>query len=89
MRTNIRTSVVAVMATLCVAMSAGTALAADCGTPWDHDHGVVSGGGGVVSDGGAVFGAAAANADEVVYDGPSGHAVLRHHNVAGVFADHQ
>ncbi|QMU78620.1 hypothetical protein GXW83_25855 [Streptacidiphilus sp. PB12-B1b] len=74
MRTNLRTSVVAVMATLCVAMGAGTALA-DCVPSLP-----------TVTSGGAVFGAAAANGDGVAYDGPSGHAVLVHHSVAGVFA---
>jgi hypothetical protein len=75
-RTNLRTSLVAVMATLCVAMGAGTALA-DCVTPSDP---------GYTTGTGAVFGAAAANADEVAYNGPSGQALLRHHNIAGVFA---
>ena len=78
MRINVRTSVVAAVATLCVAMSAGTAFA-DCGTPWGNDQPVVS-------NGGAVFGAGTANSDVVAYDGPSGHALLGHHSMAGAGA---
>ena len=78
MRINLRTSVVAAVATLCVAMSAGTAVA-DCGTPWEHDHPVVT-------DGGVAFGAGTANSDVVAYNGPSGHALLGHHSEAGAGA---
>lgn len=77
MRSNLRTSVVAVVATLCVAMSAGTAVA-DCG-PWDHDQPVIT-------HGGAAFGAGTANSDIVAYRGPSGEALLGHHSEAGAGA---
>ena len=75
MRINLRTSVVAVGAALCVAMSAGTAFA-DCG-PLDQP---------VVTQGGAAFGAGTANSDVVAYDGPSGHALLGHHSIAAAGA---
>ena len=77
MRINVRTSVVAAVATLCVAMSAGTAFA-DCAPQGGSQP--------VVSNGGAVFGAGTANADVVAYSGPSGHALLAHHSIAGAGA---
>ncbi|MBC3844281.1 hypothetical protein GXW82_41385 [Streptacidiphilus sp. 4-A2] len=80
MRTNLRASVVAVMATVCVAMGTGTALA-DCG-PWDQGQGYMD------TDHGAAHGALAANSDVVAYDGPSGHVLLGHHNVAGAAGAH-
>jgi len=78
-RSNLRTSVVAAVATLCVAMSAGSAFA-DCG-PWDHDQPVVT-------QDGAAFGAGTANSDIVAYRGPSGDVLLGHHYEAGVGAIH-
>ncbi|QMU72054.1 hypothetical protein [Streptacidiphilus sp. P02-A3a] len=80
MRSNLRTSVVAAVATLCVAMSAGIAVADDC-APWDHDQPVVT-------QGGAAFGAGTANGDVVAYRGPSGEALIGHHSEAGVGAIH-
>ena len=76
MRNNLRTSVVAAVATVCVAMSAGTALA-DCATPWSPP---------MTSTDGAAVGAGTANDDLVAYNGPSGNAVLGHHNIAGAGA---